>query len=96
MDPDPEGDKEGEARVGGNKGIGNADDDKEETPRGPSSPFPLRRRRRSPGLLPPLLLEMMFDQYNIHISSYKQLNIKMTIINSQPLFIKFLSSAAQR
>ena len=64
--------------------------------RGPSSPFPLRRRRRSPGLLPPLLLEMMFDQYNIHISSYKQLNIKMTIINSQPLFIKFLSSAAQR
>ena len=66
MDPDPEGDKEGEGGAGGNERIGNADDDEEETPRGPSSPFPLKRRRRSPGLLPPLLLEMMFGQYPYH------------------------------
>ena len=26
MDPDPEGDKEGEGGIGGNKGIGNAND----------------------------------------------------------------------
>ena len=40
---------------------------------------------------PPPLLEI-----SIQISLYKQLNIKMTIINSQPLFIRFLNSAAQR
>ena len=96
MDPDPEGDKEGEVGVGGNEGIGNADDNKEETPRSPSSTFPLRRRQKSPCLLPPLILEMMFDKYNIHISLYKQLNIEMIIINSQPLFIRFLNIAAQR
>ena len=69
MDPDPEGGEEGEGGAGGNEGIGHSDDDEEETPRGPSSPFPWTRRRRSPGLLPPLLLEMLFDPYKIHISS---------------------------
>ena len=51
MDPDPEeglGGKGGEKGDGGNR---DADDDDEEKPRGPSSPFPWRRRRMSPGLL---------------------------------------------
>ena len=51
MDLDPEEDKEGEGGVGGNEGIGDADDADEKMPCGPSSPFPRRRRRRSPGLL---------------------------------------------
>ena len=54
MDPDPEGDKEGERGAGWNEGISNTDDDEEETPRGQSSPFLLKRRRRSPGPLPPM------------------------------------------
>ena len=52
MDPDPEGDKEGEGGVGENEGIGNADDTSEKDAAcGHLSPFPWRRRQRSPGLL---------------------------------------------
>ena len=44
MDPDPEGDKEGEGRVGENEGTGDADDASEKDSAGPSSPFHLRKR----------------------------------------------------
>ena len=54
-----QGDKEGEGGVGGNEGIGNADDTSEKDATcGPSSPFHLRRRQRNPGLLLPCLQAM--------------------------------------
>ena len=58
MDPDQGGEQKGEGGVGGNEGIGDADDADEKMPCGPSSPFPRRRRRSSP---PPPLVQMMLD-----------------------------------
>ena len=63
MDPNQGGEQEGEEELEGTRRSATKTTRMRRMPRGPLSPFPRRRRQMSPGLLPPPLLEMIFDQY---------------------------------
>ena len=76
----------------GDGGNRDADIDKEETPRGPLSPFPRRRRRRTPGLLLPYLSS---DLTGSNRRSCRQHKINMLIKNTLHLFVSVLTSATQ-
>ena len=54
MDPDPEGDQEGEGGAGGNEGSGNADDASEKDAARSFVSFSLEKEMQEPGP-PPLL-----------------------------------------
>ena len=90
----PGREQEGEGGVGWNEGNGDADDAKEKdavrsfmsfSSDGEEDEGPLASSS-------PICHEGSGSEYYL----YKQLNIKMTIINSRPLFIMILTSAAQR
>ena len=61
MDPDPEGDKEGEGGVGGNKGIGNADNTSEKDAAGSFVAFSLEKETKEPWPPPLLYLSLGGD-----------------------------------
>ena len=54
MDPNPEGNKEGEGVVGGNEGIGDADDANEKDAAWSFVSFSLEKETKEPWSLPPL------------------------------------------
>ena len=98
MSPGPEG---GVGEEGGKWGEGTKETAartvrRRGTPCGPSSHFPQRRRRKSPGLL----LSSLSRRCHVKSGSgsivqYKQINMKMIIINSLLIFITTLTGAAQ-
>ena len=69
MDPDPEGDKEGEGGVGGNEGIGNADDTSEKDVARSIVSFSLEKETKEPWPPPFLYLYIGGDVGSESISA---------------------------
>ena len=83
--------RRGKGEEEGTRGTATRTTRRRRTPRGPWSPFP--RRRRDEGAL---ASSSPISRRRRRDGLYKQLNINVTIINSLSLFIRTLTSVAQR